>query len=570
MKKYCLLLALICTPSVKATLSCLPPQDGENLWRLVSQFYDCFSDLDADIASTVDIIVADVCSCVETELTSLVDSICSCVDVTVNSVSDVIQTTIISEGDAVCSCVDATVNSATDVITSELEEIISCLIGTPITNASIGPLGLTISAPGLYYLCETINYTGLNPVITIISPAQDVTLDLGGHAILTQNSRGIEVHSNTFDIVIKNGIIDANPTGAATGREAIALLTAEGVYISDIVVDFAPDVAFLISNSVEVTIDRCHFDGSSGFITTNPNPGKILINGSSNAIIVRDCDVYNPFVVVDLVNAGLAGYSVDIIHIIGNKGEIRFERCYVRSDQFGDNNLPLTPFGFFISGVVGSTIVQKDCSASFVQTGFYDTTKTVTSTGEPLLWDSCVATSCTTGFFIDDAGSGNPPTDKTLLRCVASNNSGDGFKVNNALDVVFRGCIAQQNGSNGFEVIGNNGFLSSNIFFEECIASFNTVDGFALTPLNDGGVSKAGFRFCTATGNGAIGFDCTTGTFVLIKDCLATENNNQGINLVGVIAGTKLDTRSGITCTGNGAADSLGVASEVNYCDVCA
>ena len=82
MKKYCLLLVLICTSSIKATLSCLPPQDGENLWRLVSQFYDCFSDLDADIASTVDMI----CSCVEEEITSLVDSVCSCID----SVSDVI------------------------------------------------------------------------------------------------------------------------------------------------------------------------------------------------------------------------------------------------------------------------------------------------------------------------------------------------------------------------------------------------------------------------------------------------------------------------------------------------
>ena len=287
-----------------------------------------------------------------------------------------------------------------------------------------------------------------------------------------------------------------------------------------------------------------------GNTTGQANPGKILINGSSRAVIVRDCDFYNPA----LVGLDNAGYSIDIT-ASPYSGEIRFERCYVRSNQV----TPLTLYGFFISGPAGLSVVQKDCSATSVQFGFYDTTTTPTSTGESLVWDSCVATFCNAGFTITDGGTGNPPTDKILLQCVASNNN-NGFEIIDAFDVALRGCTAQFNAGSGFLVLAD--IATSNVFFEECLASFNGIDGFVIG--GDGTATKTGFRFCTATGNGNIGFDCPLPNFVLIKDCLAAENTVQGILLN---TGTKLDTRSG-TCTGNGAADTI-TGTEINYCDPC-
>jgi hypothetical protein len=95
-----------------------------------------------------------ICSCVEAQ----VDSVCSCVDATVIStndliinelsiidsqllsVSDAIQATIISNGDAVCSCVDATVISTYDLLASELsiidsnvQSVCSCVDATVVS-----------------------------------------------------------------------------------------------------------------------------------------------------------------------------------------------------------------------------------------------------------------------------------------------------------------------------------------------------------------------------------------------------------------------------------------------------
>ena len=93
--------------------------------------------------------------------------------------------------------------------------------------------GFTISAPGLYYLCETIIYNGPNSAITITGAlAQDVTLDLGGYTIIATSGTGIEVSSlpnSASNIVIKNGTI------STTLFEAIAILSSGGVYISDII-----------------------------------------------------------------------------------------------------------------------------------------------------------------------------------------------------------------------------------------------------------------------------------------------------------------------------------------------
>ena len=443
--------------------------------------------------------------------------------------------------------------------------MISCLIGTPISNATVGSTGFTINFSGLYYLCESIVYSGSNPVISISPAANDVTLDLGGYGIQSGTARAIEIDS-TNSVIIKNGFIISNH------KEAIAVLNSEGVYISDIVADFSADVAFLINGCTEVTIDRCHFDNTFPVATGSAHPGKILINASSHAITVRDCDVYNPH----NSSAGSAGFSVNITDLSSNKGEIRFERCYVRSDVVNGGGIPLTPYGFFISGVEGLSVVQKDCSATLVATGFYDTLNVnqTASTGEPLLWDSCVATLCTTGFLIDDGEGGTPPdpdnapTNKILSHCVASKNSGDGFMVNNVVDVLFRGCIAQQNGSSGFEVVGDF-FNTSGILFEECVSSFNTVDGFVLTVMSGeglGSVNNVGFRFCTAANNGATGFECSAGgLLIMLKDCFATMNNI-GIDMQ---SGTIFDTRSG-KCAGNGAIDSLGGGvTVVSYNAVC-
>jgi hypothetical protein len=638
MRNYFFLLALlISTYCIRAVVPCFTPVNGENLWRMISRFQVCFSDLEAGIESILEVINAcDICSCVDvtvnslgdvlTDKISLVDShllsvsdelqmliisdgdavcscldttvhsvgdvltnkislidpqllsisdllqmvvisagdaVCSCVDVTVNSVGDVIisktsptdpqlfsisdllQAVVISVGDAVCSCIDVTVNSVSDVITSEIEEIKSCLIGTAITNAMIP---FSITQPGLYYVCETIEYTGTSPVITISDSAFDVTLDLGGHVLGSIQSRGIEI-DGAFDVVVKNGIIDPNPTGAGTGLEAIAVIGAEGVYISDISVKYGPDVSFLINNAVEVTIDRCHFDNNAGNTVGQPNAGTLLINGTSRAVIVRDCDVYNPL---------NAGYSVDVtVPIIApntKNAEIRFERCSVCSDL---STLPL--YGFYLNGVQGASIVTKDCSAQLTQTGFYNTTITVDSTGEPLVLDSCIATLCNNGFAIlgGTAGTDIIPTSKVLLDCVSSNNSINGFMVENALAILFQNCSAQQNGGSGFLILSTT-TETNQLEFEECVSSFNGADGFTLSGSH---IAETGFRFCTASANTNIGFNCDTTSFVVIKDCLALHNALMGISMQ---LGTVFDTRSG-TSADNLDVDSLGAGHAINY-----
>jgi hypothetical protein len=595
MKKSLLWLTLLITPCIRAQVPCVPI-DGENLWRLVASYYLCFSSLDADLQSisdeisssstdiinnvcsgidvllqsATDIIVTDVCSCIDAALLSATDTIimatCSCVDridININVSGSIVE--------ALCSCVEIIVNSATDVvtseldvITSELESLSSCLVGTAITNAMIP---FTISAPGLYYVCETINWAGIAPAITI-SGCFDVTLDLGGHALECVQSIGISIDtsiSKAFDIVVKNGIIDAAGVeyeGGGGGVPALSVTGAEGVYISDIVVTYGSDVCFLISGSSEVTIDRCHFDNYAGFFTGLANPGSILINSddagfASDAILVRDCDVYNP---------SIAGFSVyiPIELIVNNKAEIRFERCYVRSDQgTTEEGTPIlaTPYGFYFAGQSGLIVVAKDCSASMVITGFYNTlTETVEDfPQDPLILDSCVAIQCNNGFVIDGGGTGGSPRDKMLLNCTASGCFVNGFSCSDVLNLLFRGCISQFNTADGFFIDAT--LTSKNILFEECIATGNDTNGFEITSgINT--IANVGFKSCTAANNIGIGFVSSLYS-VIIKDCLAM-NNLQGINVAS--GSFILDTRSGAAgAVLNTNPDSTGGSTVVTY-----
>lgn len=199
-----------------------------------------------------------------------------------------------------------------------------------------------------------------------------------------------------------------------------------------------------------------------------------------------------------------------------------------RAVQFIGTVVRGSSVGFFLNHTVECTF--KDCVAS----------------------QNSVASQPGIGFLLQESQH------NTLIGCKAQSNAGDGFVYTNAIEragcfnAISYDCIAQDNGGNGFKVEEAN----HNVFFD-CVSHMNSLNGYLLL---DGSYNV--LRGCVSSRNAINGILATLVSVDelvcnVIRECEITENGNAGITLVGSpifgnkIMGCVVSCNSGFGITSN-------------------
>lgn len=363
--------------------------------------------------------------------------------------------------DACCkslSMLDAIIKSDIDSVSSTLNTFVNCTLGTQITQAMIP---YTISAPGHYYLCGSVNSTGAN-AITIA--ASDVYLDLNGFVVTSTGAKGI-VSSGAFsDITIENGFM------AGTSKT----IDIEG----------SPITNLTIRN-----------------IISNANDGMLLI-GITN-LVVENCSVSlngQPNVNGVLVN-GVNGRCENVFVSSGGSNSTGFSIINCAMYEFVNCTTTSVGTGFFNNGS-GNNILFSNCVATLgLNFGFR-------SIGDHLTFEDCVAIDNAQEGFIIFKG-----TDLTFRNCLSTGGAQSGFRFRVSLGLVCEGCIANYNAVHGFHIDSTTG-ADVNCVFDNCLATNNAAHGFVFdSPARNGRISN-----CTASGNGGCGIadhPASVGTFIV-------------------------------------------------------
>ena len=182
----------------------------------LDSIYGVVTDIDASINTIAPAVIAGTCSCIDQSTQSLsafgvilksdIDSVSTKVDgvnaqiIACCNTLSMLNTTLKSDIDSVSTKVDGvntqvtsccntlsalgtSIKSDVDNVSSTLDALSNCLVGTAITQSMIP---YTISAPGNYYLCQSVSSSAAGPTITI--NASNVYFNLNGHTVTNTNS----------------------------------------------------------------------------------------------------------------------------------------------------------------------------------------------------------------------------------------------------------------------------------------------------------------------------------------------------------------------------------------------
>jgi|GEM_PF-6676018 len=547
-----LLLSMTFTTSLLVANACsLTNVNGINQWRLIYSVGECVA-TSADILCSkiemltttidqltlLDLLISEfellisqlescsICSGFDV-LTTQIDTLTNNVSICCNMLSN--QDLVIkSDVDSVSTKVDS-VGSQVNIVNSALAQLATCEIGTLITQSQIP---YTISVPGVYTLCGDVTNSSGFPAITINSGG--VVLNLNQYSITSSTTQAISctgVSGGVLDsIVIKNGLLQANGS-----VETVTITYCEQVEVSDLQVVRSPNgLGFNINNTFNAVFERCNFD----FFGTNVSSSNsvFLIQGTSDAIIVRSCEI---------LNAGFYGFTVSTTS--ANANGILFEDCLVGRPRISGGA------GFFVTNStagLNSVYAFKNCTANVVSIGF------LISSANNVVFEDCHTSDCTTAGFelttaqqfsvegctVSSTGSGfilNSCQHGALTGNIAQEQSGgggsgSGFLIVSSSDIIIDSCDAQNFNANGILI------SVSDTIVNFCTSSANTTNGI-LVPVG----STATIRNSNFIKNN-IGINATATTTaldIIIKDCLVAHNITNGINDNGIPIYI-LDTRS--------------------------
>jgi hypothetical protein len=377
------------------------------------------------------------------------------------SVLEGIETCVCSSMEHLLSTLDDINNntvSSVDAASSVVDLLETCLVGTSIKNAD---LPLTIDQPGVYTVCESLVYGGVNPAITI--GANNVVINFNGYTLTTTN-QGI-VCSGFSNVQIYNATIQA-------GSESIAISSvSQGIVLRNITLYQPADVGILISDSSGVVIDHCIINGNGGGVTGNANPGAIYLS-NSGGVLVKDC-------VINSINAAAPARGISIVEV--GTGGIELQSCSVSgttAEAFrissASSNLDNVLVkdcvaigngdGFLVIHITGSALgpILDHCisesnglrgfTVMFTQATALLNCAAISNTSSGFLFDSSTTQSVASSCISQDNGVGFTisGTSTTLRWCTASNNANQGFFIDvNALNTVIDDSLASRNGGAG-------------------------------------------------------------------------------------------------------------------------
>lgn len=162
-------------------------------------------------------------------------------------------------------------------------DILISLACTPISSVPF-----VITKPGCYKVINELAFTGPGNAITILT--NDVIIDGGNFTLTITGPTTVGVFSNGFEnIVIRNfNIKSSDPSpGANTANRAITLAGGNNFYLERIHTYFT-NRGLNISNSFDITIKNCVIDRHTGGVVS---AGILLLGSISNALI-KGCQFY--------------------------------------------------------------------------------------------------------------------------------------------------------------------------------------------------------------------------------------------------------------------------------------
>jgi hypothetical protein len=431
--------------------------------------------------------IFDTCSVNNT--TNYINTGTNTVFINIETVEDVLLSEI--ESIAICACsayediisvLDSTsqqILSVADSFGSAIEVIDECLIGTSI---SISDLPLTIGTPGVYTVCESLNYTGLAATPAITIAANNVVLDFNGYSLTSTNSQGVVCHGQT-NVTIRNGTIQVH-----AGVESILVdTTSQGVSLRNLTLYQPSDVGIVINGCFGVTIEQCTCEGYNGVASGYATPAAIYITGSSGGVTVKEC-------VVTSLTGAIPQRGIAVLG--SGAGGVEIQSCSVYTTATNNEAFRISSS----TSTALSNVFLKNCLA--LQSAGFLATQT-SGSGPGPVFEHCVAENGTTGFVVSNTSA------TMLANCISSNNSGIGFSFDNkTTQTLALLCSSQDGGAAGFTIAGAG----------------TTV------------------RWCTASNNTGTGFNVVGGSSTIIDGCLAS-NNAIGISNGGTSTYI-LDTRS--------------------------
>jgi hypothetical protein len=411
-----------------------------------------------------------------------------------------------SDLDACCkslSTLDVIIKSDLDAccstMSSVLNQLDTCLLGTVITQAMVP---YTISAPGLYTVCQDLSASGANTAITISS--NNVDLNLNGHTISSISLTNSVISMSSISDV---RMFDGNISSVAPIAVSISGCTL--VQIGGVDVISSAPTAFDIQNSTNITLERINCSGSA-----SGSGAVINIGGTSDGIFLKSCTVFDARPDAFRANVTPTVYGIS------------FEDCHALHSVN-----PTSGIGFSVT-INGFNIIPllfKDCTVQLCGYGF------IVDNGTSVQFENCETSECLhAGFdfiscrdFVVDAcnalegGASAFICDGCNQGVLDSNNgisgAGSGVLLNSCVDICMDSCIMQDFQFNGYEIDASPRITAKNCVAQDCGFSTST-GGYYVGSASDSTL----FVDCIAQAN-STGFNILANNAVL-EECAVTQN----------------------------------------------
>jgi parallel beta-helix repeat protein len=350
-----------------------------------------------------------------------------------------------------------------------------------------------------------------------------------------------------------------------------------------------------IEPRIPVNAVTCPGDAGSVFIITQP--GSYYLTGNVEVGANKDgIKIASSMVKLDLNGYTIAGSATaknavilaagTNTHTIGNGSMTFFSNSGingVNAQAARVNDLTVTQCGQVGICVGAGSVVQR-CETAQMDTGFVlfgdaitisdCTAQSCSASGYQIPRGAtatrCAAANCGKGFIIYGDSTVIDCTSKggsigfdssggaTLTGCAVTAASANGFNTNVG-DLLVR-CHASDNTGNGFTVRGST--------LESCVASDNTLVGFV------GASSGSTLVRCTANDNAGGGINAFDNS--VVRECVVNANNGYGIRMTlmtdvlnNTVKGNNLGASTpGIWCAGAGAQRNQISGNTVTQCDV--
>jgi hypothetical protein len=343
-------------------------------------------------------------------------------------------------------------------------------------------------------------------------------------------------------VSLKNSVITGALLAAILGSSSLHALCSDRESLRTIIMEIREAIDMLANCETDYFITQADVP----FVITQPGvycvSENLSMTGSGPAVItVQSDDVVIKIGghTIDCGNGnrdGIDGSGVTNVIIQGgtiqNSASAEGAAIYFdesRAIQFIGTVVRGSSVGFFLNHTVECTF--KDCVAS----------------------QNIVASQPGIGFLLQESPH------NTLIGCKAQSNAGDGFVYTNAIEragcfnAISYNCIAQDNGGNGFKVEEAN-----HCVFFDCVSHMNSLNGYLIL---DGSYNV--LRGCVSSRNAINGILATLVSVDelvcnVIRECEVAENANAGITLLGSpafankIMGCVVSCNSGFGITSNG------------------